>query len=297
MTPGPLPTPPRPETAPEPAPAPSPASAASVRSRRQLARQHQSAFEQLGRVNGASEEEMVAQVMALTAEPEGAPDTGLPTHTPTPTPAPAPAPTPAPAPAPTPGHTPHCGSVVCQIAGAPGPLQPWPFLACASNGLRGKPGPPASFVGPLPPWHQRRADAAAATAAITGPSRGKKRTRSTAGSGSASGSALPSKGWLGSVIVLQARIRGVKARARCRVLAESWRRLNHAIHNTGQFGEPRSGKVASVSRESASKVYGSSFSNSHGFDGVRGPRSTRGAGGKSKVSKSVVATDDPASLL
>ena len=45
------------------------------------------------------------------------------------------------------------------------------------------------------------------------------------------------------------------------------------------------------------EVYGSTFSNSRGHDGIRGPRSTRGAGGKSKVSKSVVATDNPASLL
>ena len=98
--------------------------------------------------------------------------------------------------------------------------------------------------------------------------------------------------------MLQARARGAKARARFTVLDESWRRLGLLmIHNSCQYGGPRSGKVASFSRESAAEVYGSAFSNSHSLDGVRGPRATRGPGGKSKVSKSVIAMDDPASLL
>ena len=97
--------------------------------------------------------------------------------------------------------------------------------------------------------------------------------------------------------MLQARVRGAKARARYLVLAESWRRLGQPIQNSGQDEEPRTGKIASFSRGSSAEVYGSSFSNSNGRDGVRGPRATRGAGGKSKVSKSVILTDDPASLL
>ena len=67
--------------------------------------------------------------------------------------------------------------------------------------------------------------------------------------------------------------------------------------HTGQHGEPESGIKASFSRESAVESYGSAYSNPHGRDGVRGPRTTRGAGGKSKVSKSIIATDDPAMLL
>lgn len=97
--------------------------------------------------------------------------------------------------------------------------------------------------------------------------------------------------------MLQARVRGAAARVRVEVLAESWKRLSDVIHNTGQHGEPGSGITASFSRESAVETYGNAFSNSHGCDGVRGPRATRGAGGKSKVSKSIVATDDPAALL
>ena len=81
------------------------------------------------------------------------------------------------------------------------------------------------------------------------------------------------------------------------MLVESWRRLRFVAHNTGQHGEPESGITASFSRESAVESYGSTFSNPHGRDGVRGPRTTRGAGGKSKVSKSIIATDDPVMLL
>ena len=69
------------------------------------------------------------------------------------------------------------------------------------------------------------------------------------------------------------------------------------IHNSDQHGEPGSGNTASYSRESTVESYGSTFSKSHGCDGVRGPRATRGAGGKSKVAKSIVAIDDPATLL
>ena len=101
--PRPAPTPADPAPAPAPAPAPPTASRdprVSERSRRQLARQHQLEFENLGRLNDVNEEEMVAQVMALTAEPEGGSGSGQPS--PTPTPAPAPTPTPAPAPTPTP---------------------------------------------------------------------------------------------------------------------------------------------------------------------------------------------------
>ena len=121
----------------------------------------------------------------------------------------------------------------CQVGGAPGPRRPWVtipgFLAADSTV------PSVGFVGPLPPWHQRLVDAARQL------KQGQKRTRSTAGSGSASGSALPSKGWLGSVIVLQARIRGAKARARHKVLAESWRRFCFVAHNSGHLGEPEPG--------------------------------------------------------
>ena len=91
--------------------------------------------------------------------------------------------------------------------------------------------------------------------------------------------------------------RRAKARARCRALVESWKQLGRAIHNTGHHEEPRAGKVASVSRESAAEADGHAFSNSRGHDGIRGLRSTQGSGGKSKVSKSIVATDDPAPLL
>ena len=117
----PLPAP-TPAQAPAPPPTPSPAVSSSapssgvnsstVRSRRATAREHQRAYEQWGLANGVSEEEMVAHVMALTAVPEGAPDTGLAARTLTPTPAPAPAPTPAPAPAPTPDHTLLCGCLL-----------------------------------------------------------------------------------------------------------------------------------------------------------------------------------------
>ena len=103
----PAPTPPQ---APTPPPTPSPvisstvrssvSNSSRVRSRRAMAREHRRAYEQLGFANGVSEEEMVAQVMALTAEPEDASDGGQlpppPVHAPAPTPAPVPTPAPAP---------------------------------------------------------------------------------------------------------------------------------------------------------------------------------------------------------
>ena len=69
-----------------------------------------------------------------------------------------------------------------------GPLQPIPFLESP---------PPANGAAPFVPWLQRRRDA-------------RKRARTTVWSGGATGSALPEKGWLGSVILLQARIRGAQ---------------------------------------------------------------------------------------
>ena len=196
----------------------------------------------------------MANIMAFTAEPESGSGTGQPSHTSTPDPAPTLAPAPAPTPAPVPGPVPGqfspaelghgslrspegellCGCLVCQVDGAPGPRRPWPFLS------EDDPRPLGSFVGPLPLFLRNR----------------RKRARSTTGSGSASGRAPPSKGWLGSFIMLQARVRGARARARFVVLAESWRRLDLLIHNSGQYGESRSGKAASCSRESAAIVYG-----------------------------------------
>ena len=177
------------------------------RARRRAARDLRNAYEQLGLMNGISEAEMIAQVMAESAAMESAPVTDPSEHTPTPTPEPAPAPTPVPAPAPTPDPTTLCGCLVCQVGGAPGPRQQWTttvpgFLAPDSTV------PWVGFVGPLPPWMQRRVDAARQLR------HGQKRTRSTTGSGSSSGSTQPQKGWLGSIISLQARIRGVKARLR-----------------------------------------------------------------------------------
>ena len=282
--PAPLPTP-TPPQAPTPPPTPPPvvsstvrssvSNSSTVRSRRAMAREHRRAYEQLGFANGVSEEEMVAQVMALTAEPEDASDGGqLP-------------PPPVHAPAPHTGTGSHT-STSADLAGTPAPA-PTSVSALAPT--------PAPTLEPRLYWVQNRlvpADSAAAAAVLAGPG---KRARSTTGAGGASGSALPSKGWLGSFIVMQARVRGATARARVKVLAESWRRLSFVIHNTGQHGKPGSGITASFSRESAVESYGSTFSNSHGCDGVRGPRATRGAGGKSKVSKSIVATDDPATLL
>ena len=89
---------------------------ASDRVRRQQARQHQLEFEQLSRLNDVIEEEMVAQVMALTAEQEGTSGSGQPLPVPTPAPG---APTPAPAPAHAPPAAP---APAAAPAAAPAPL-------------------------------------------------------------------------------------------------------------------------------------------------------------------------------
>ena len=112
-----------------------------------------------------------------------------------------------------------------------------------------------------------------------------KVARSAVGSGSSTGTALLSKGWLGAFIVLQARARGAKARARFPVLVASWRRSEELILDLGLFGEKHPRATASFLRESTVEAYSGTYSSAHGRDGVRGARSTRCAGGKSKAAK------------
>ena len=99
---------------------------ATARTQRKRARELHQEYSNLRHAGGSecTEEELIAQAMALS-EADVAP---APAPAPAPTPAPAPASTSASAPAPTLPALLLCGCLVCAIDGRPSDRRPWPFI-------------------------------------------------------------------------------------------------------------------------------------------------------------------------